>query len=130
MTVEITEMRNEPILIARYAPPFNPDEDLHQANAAIRDKLITTEPPLYRIEDVSAIEMSFAELVQAMATATEQAEGSILDSRVHSMLVGTSDMLRIAKDAMTQEQYGSLDVPLFPTVDDALAYVHQLMDEG
>jgi len=109
--------------------PFNFTEDLDAIFDGTADYLGNEhQTRLYRIFDFHEIEMTFNDLVEGLATKTRQRPGSLRDARVYNVLVGTHELIKMKADSLGQRQYGELDVPLFETLDAAIAHCkkHQM----
>ncbi len=117
MTVEISQLPNEPIVVATIYEPIDMSVD-PQTN---RDRCNTiaqqTDGPLYRITDFSNFSLTFSQLVVGLVEDIKFSEANI----VH-LIVGSGEMMQMQLDAIRQEQYGAHDVQLFASVDDAIAY--------
>lgn len=124
MPVQIERFRNEPILLLRYLPPFDVREDMAKASEETAKALREIQGTVYRIEDVTGIDVNFSNIVQGMGAVTKKDDvGSIRNERVHLIMVSEKfDMLKIVKDGFKQDQYGNLDMSMFKTVDEALRF--------
>jgi hypothetical protein len=97
--------------------------DIFKRTAALIDGIGAAK--VYRIIDLRGIEaqVSFGDMVQSLAVETKSGElGSSSDPRMLDVMVATTDMLKLGAKSMGQEQYLGRELPIFPTLDEALAY--------
>lgn len=127
MAISATRLPDEPIIIVKYIdPPDPPDEQAaetsHQMSALMKD----IEGPVYRINDILDYDLQFSDMVLGMAAEMRGGlPGTVSDSRVHTVTVGSSELVRIGTEAAKQSQYGEIDIKLFTSIDDALSYVRE-----
>ncbi len=80
----------------------------------------------YLIMDLRDIELTFSELVMVLAKARDRIVGmggkSYIDAQVRYVLVGSDDLIDLAAEAFHQEQYGNIDIRVFPTIDMAVDF--------
>lgn len=80
----------------------------------------------YLIMDLRDIELTFSELVMVLAKARDRivrmGGKSYIDTQVRYVLVGSDDLIDLAAEAFHQEQYGNIDIRVFPTVDMAVDF--------
>lgn len=86
---------------------------------------------VYRISDYTETTSTFGEILQGMAAAAKQrAEGSVFDSKVRLMFVGTNQWIRLMRDMMQQPQFGNLQIPTFVSIEDALSFIRREIASG
>lgn len=130
MPDHLSRIPNEPIILFRpSAEDSTPPQETFARVAALLDEI---GGKTYRIIDLIDVEanLRFGDMVQVMAAETSGAVGSGSDPRLMDVMVGTSDMLKLAAKSMGQRQYLGREVPLFATVDDALAFVRGEIAKG
>src|SRR5205823_5016350 len=117
------KLPDEPILITAFFEPSKPT-DQAELWAALAPMVEGMPGPIYRITDLSKLNVTFGQMVGALAYETKGSyPGSAADPRVRSVLVANSAVVEIAAKSITQEQYGQSTMPpLFSTLDEALAY--------
>lgn len=126
MSIEAKKLDNEPIIIMSFTPPLNLKEDIQKANEDAAKLSKEIKGDIYRIEDVSQIEINFGNLVEAMLVATKGDLGAIGATNLHTIVVNPpSKLLQIAIEGLKQSQYGNIDVTAFPTLEEALASARQ-----
>lgn len=79
--------------------------------------------PVYRLNDFSMYDNVpiFSLVVRGLALETRHLPGTNSDPRVIPVFVGQGRDVKLIVEALKQEQYGRWHVPLYPTVEDALA---------
>ncbi len=123
MSIERITLQNEPILLLRFVPPADLTADAPLLREDIVQAAQSAGGFLYLISDLSLLNLLFPDVVVGMFEMTKVIE----DIDLYPVLVGTSDMVRLISQAAKQEQYGSLHLPLFETVDEALDHIRQQM---
>ena len=82
---------------------------------------------VYVIVDLTQHTFGFAELVMGLGLLLRQDGGfdisHITDGRVRTLVVGNGSLAKLLASGLKQEQYGSRQTHLFPTRDEALAYI-------
>ncbi|MBN1679248.1 MAG: hypothetical protein JW966_03085 [Anaerolineae bacterium] len=130
MVMVVKQLGDEPIIVITVTPPFDSYKDVIQKLEAIEAIANTIDSPIiYRINDYSAVtQASLDDIMTVLARETRSGSaGSLADPRVRSVAVGSDEMIRLAATSLKQTQYGNLDVPLFESYDDALAYIREDM---
>ena len=125
MLVDVAKIENENIFVVRYAAPFNPNEDIVAAQEQIAALLSSLDGTVYRIDDLSNAKMKWNQFVEGIFVATRDVPGSMVDPRIHGILVGEDDMVQMASESMKQDQYGATNTPMFTTLDEAITYARE-----
>ncbi|WP_119067593.1 hypothetical protein [Aggregatilinea lenta] len=117
----VRKLQGEPIAIVTLALPIErypsgPGMICHQlAQLAAREA-----GPLFAIFDMRRLEPSLSDIHLWLADQTHTASGSIYDSRIHPILVGTHPMVPLA--AKKARQHLDMEVRHVATLDEALTY--------
>jgi hypothetical protein len=82
---------------------------------------------IYRITDVIDIETSFTEMMQILKQATTRSGSSSADPTITVVFVGNNHWVKLFTDAMRQGAFGGKTMPVFPSLDEAFAYVRSDM---
>ena len=124
MTTKIERLPNEPIVVVTWLEPVDVSKETPgkfvQVNA-----LIDSDEKVYVIDDLSQTKIDFSTLVSGMAAQRVKAPGSPSDPRVTTALVGSGFFVDLISKGAKQFQYGSLDIPVFSSLDDALANIRE-----
>lgn len=80
---------------------------------------------LYLIMDVSQAQTDFMTIVQQMRVAPTQAqETDVQPGTLKMMFLGSNPMAKLTVElAKRKEFFGGMDIPIFPTLEDALAFI-------
>ncbi|MEO1443621.1 MAG: hypothetical protein AAFV33_24680, partial [Chloroflexota bacterium] len=73
---------------------------------------------------------SFDEVMMLTTLSSRRKRGSVTDPNVLTVLVGEHILIDLYVDAMRQEAFGGVDIPLFGAMDDALVYVRAQIHMG
>ncbi|MCD4685566.1 MAG: hypothetical protein K8S97_06490 [Anaerolineae bacterium] len=123
MPFTVQTLLDEPIIICTYHEPFGA-QDLPQIFRQVSQFAAAMTPPIYRIIDNRGLDFSFSQMTLLMAEETRGTSGSISDIRIVAVIVTDNQLAQFGIDSMQeQEQYGQQQLSVFPTVDEALAYV-------
>ena len=104
--------------------PHTADEipHIHQQTASLAQKL---EGTIYRLVNMSDSGLTFPEMVYALAEGSKKREGSAADDRFKSFyVVGDDKMAQMLTSSLSQRQYGSLQVNVSGSVEEALAQIN------
>lgn len=121
MAVTVEKLSGEPIIITTYTDPFDAAVDLPASFAQVAELSKDLPAPVYSVNHIQLSETGFSDITLAMQQAISNMPGSAVDPRIRTLLVGASDLLRLAAESGSQEQYGGVDIRWFPTLDEALA---------
>lgn len=120
MPFEVTQLGDEPIIIATIIPPVEldtePKQTLEAANAIAR----RIGGIVYRITDISRFEPTFEMVVGAMA-----ADIRLSERNVRHIFVGKGEMVELVATAIKQPQYGAQEGHMVGSMEEALALARQ-----
>ena len=123
MPASVTRVPNEPIVIVTITPPPDPAHEVSKVAHTIATMFREETGPIYRVNDFTAVNLSFGELVVGLGLEAKGDPGTFTDPRIKTIFVGTSDMVELGAKSARQEHYGGLDILLFATLEDALAHI-------
>jgi hypothetical protein len=126
MPYQLQPMDDEPILIAHLYGKVTCQDvlTLFAKSAEFADQV---GGPIARITVVEEGDISFGDLVMIMAEVPGGMPGSPSDLRLSCAMVGSHQWARFYSDSLHQDQYKRINVPLFGSLDEALAYVRERM---
>lgn len=126
MTIELTEMPEEPILKIVVQHPFDSEKDLSDTLDAVAAFQRKMGSHVYRIVDLTNFNLTFPELMGAMAFDRNK-DGGINDPQVSTIYVGSGEWVEFGVTALKeQDQYGDTNViGLCGSVDEALAVARE-----
>jgi hypothetical protein len=121
MTVTFQRFPKDRIIVATFAQPFA-GEDVRLANQETAKFIAEVGAPVFRIENTSS-DLSFGDVTDGLAFAARSGdEGSARDPNAQFLFVGMGPVIEMTAKSFAQPQYAGREVPLFKTLDDALAY--------
>jgi hypothetical protein len=101
-------------------------EDREQVQHQVQSIVEETPGLDYLIMDLHDIELTFSELVMVLAKARDQIAmiggKTYIDANMRYLLVGSDELIDLAAEALHQEQYGNIEVQVFPTVGAAVDF--------
>ncbi|RMF80240.1 MAG: hypothetical protein D6737_08630 [Chloroflexi bacterium] len=122
MPVTVEQVGDEPIILVTVKGHLDVEiaKDTYRRVAEIAD---TIEGKIIRITDVREQETTFPEMIEIVkkAAGTGMA-GSASDKRIMNVFVGRDAMARVARDLMSNEQHGGVQMPMFHTMEDAMQF--------
>ncbi|MDW8298135.1 MAG: hypothetical protein RML95_02240 [Anaerolineae bacterium] len=119
MSISLDPHVAERILFLRYIAPVNPEVDMATAMQAIAEFYRQVQREFFVIADVREFEITFDTLVEGLDLIRRQLAGV----PVRMTAIGTSEMVRIGAEAITQKQYGGFEAgKVFATDEEAFAY--------
>lgn len=131
MSYQIQQLNDEPIIIITYQEPFDYGKDFDNVKDAIAARVEGIEGKIYEIHDARALQLSFPNLVIALASAllTRGKEYSHKD-RLVTIGVGSGPLFDIATKAAAQKQYGERSVHVKTSLEEAIDFAHQEIAKG
>lgn len=125
MPVHVTRVEGEPILIATFTGKVTV-EDVREMFRQSLPLMEGVSGHIYRITDARETDTTFSDLVFILSQAGQGGgPGSTLDPRISPALVGSNQWVKMLASSLGQQQYGSLKVPLYETLEEALAYARE-----
>jgi hypothetical protein len=124
MTAEFERIPNEPIIIGTFGNPYEPIRDAGATSEALNKALNETEGNVYYVADFLMTSFSFSDMAIGMSEAFRAPGSPYANPRLKMYIVGSAELLRLGVEAAaTQQQYGSVPMQMFPSVDEALTKV-------
>lgn len=128
MGQSISQVPDQPILIAKFTPPFDPMKDSMAVAGQLLEFLDKTTGHVYYIADMRDIKIKFSDLVMGMSQAFTDPHSPYANPRVTTYTVAGDLLISLGvKAASEQQQYGRADVKLYKSVDEALAEIRKHM---
>jgi hypothetical protein len=124
----LSQVPDQPILIAKFTPPFDPVKDSSAIAVQLLEFLDKSAGTVYYIADMRDIKIKFSDLVMGMAQAFTDPQSPYANPRVRTYTVASDLLINLgAKAASEQQQYGKANVKMFKSVDEALAEIRKQM---
>jgi hypothetical protein len=120
MSYAVKLLPGEPVIIVSFSLPFDPLNDVPEAYTEAAELSQTLRDTVFLLSDVSAVNLNLDDLINGLAMLRD----ALPKTKEYRLIgIGSSDMVKRAAQAMTQAQYGSVDVSLFSSLNDALARI-------
>jgi hypothetical protein len=87
---------------------------------AVAEQIEGMEPPIYRIDDASHVQLDLGMMAVSLAEETRQRPGSASDPRICCIGVTHTRIAQFAAQAAGQEQYGGVRIDMVESLDEAL----------
>jgi hypothetical protein len=128
MPMTYERLPDEHIVIFSFAGNVTVEEqrEMYQISAGILDE---TGRHLYRLSNYSFVTSSFAEVLGIVRDLGGALPGSIADPRITAVIVGAHQWTKLAADMAKRPQFGSVQIPIFSTVEDGLVALRLVMRE-
>lgn len=129
MSVRVQRVPGEPILIGMLNDLVTEEsiQELQQLYAEEGEKI---EGTVYIVADTRGARTTFSDVVQILSLITRGEPGSLSHPRYPGVLVGATQNVQLVSESLRQPQYGSLDVPVFATLEEAMGYVRERIAQG
>jgi hypothetical protein len=124
MSVNVSKLVDEPIIVAAYEAPINIREDIPAMFRGLSSVMLTAarEEILCVISDTTNAEpLCFGDMVFILSEVRMMARVRGGQQAVHLMLVGSDSFMDLAAKSMSQPEHGGFRIRVFATLDEALA---------
>jgi hypothetical protein len=122
MSYSVTKMAGEPVIIIKFHSDFDAHVEAQQAFEAGARLLAEQTEPVFSIWDVR---QSTADLQSIMEGANVSRTNVAPVNERASIVVTNDPVVKLAMEGMNSEVYGHVVIPVFETLEEALAYVHE-----
>jgi hypothetical protein len=130
MVLTFIKMPDEPIVIIRGDVDF--DDYLQQIeglNARLVQVIEDCGAPLYRIADLSQVDISYADILLWLEAQEDIASGSFIDQRIRPVVVGDHPLIQVGIKQFADKF--NRTIAHFATLQAALAHIRaELADDG
>jgi hypothetical protein len=122
MSFKATRLPNEPIIVVEMDDTFKSIDETPKTFVSV-DTLIGTDQSVFLIYWITLTKIPFTDIVPALAEQTRKIPGSASDPRVKKVIVvGDHPMIKLSSGFLKQAQYGKIEIAVFSTLDEALAF--------
>jgi hypothetical protein len=126
MPIQVEFMKDEPITVYHYPEKLESNQDIRDAVIeATNHNRNLTDPVIWVIHDTTHLKLDFSTLVSALVTLTKEGPEGFDDPRLRAAAVSSSELVKLAAKAAGQRQYGSWQVAIFNTYEEALAHARE-----
>ncbi len=120
MSSTIERLSGEPIMVVKHHGYLRA-ENLETFRVTAAQIAAEATVPLIWIIDVSDTETDFAQIMKMVIHESRGEAGTASNAPGRVILVGSHQLTRLFQNAMSQPQFGGLDIPMLPSLNDALA---------
>lgn len=123
MSFTVVKYPNEPILVQTFNPDYDMHVELPLSNKASSEALDNSPEAGVYLIDVFNFQISFEEIVKGANVVARGERPLWHHPKLKQVILVTSDgLLRMAAEGMSAKVFGGLEVPVFETLEEALAY--------
>ena len=130
MTIEVTRLPDEPVIIYTYPEYIRSEQEVRDALNAASSYKMGHGSDIYIVHDASRLKLDFSQMLTTLATLVRETPNPQDLPRMRFYAVGSDEMVRRAAMYTAQDQYGNLDVSMVDTLDAALDDIHTRMGEA
>src|SRR5689334_10462838 len=119
MGYEFTLLPGEPVMVTKFLAGFTVQEHALTLIGQMKDVLDAANEPIYMLDDLLEMRLTFSDLVHGLAIATRGETGVLKHPRLCKVVMVTnSEMLRFGGTALKQSQYGAMSVAIYTTFEE------------
>jgi len=130
MTIKVTRVPDEQIIIYDYPEHIQSEQEVHEALAESARHEMELEGNIYVVHDASRLQLDFSQMLTTLAALVRDIPNPEDLPRMRIYAVGSHEMVRMAAQASAQDQYGNLNVSMVDSLDAALDDIHGRMAEA
>ena len=125
MSIKVKTQPRDSLIIIEVHPPIDIQVDPHEATDRTLEFQKQMNRHICRITDYTRVHLTFSDVVAGMA-----ADKAFSNPYVHSIIVGTDELVKLAATSFKNDQYGNVDVKIVATIDEALVEAKRLLQPG
>ncbi len=126
MPIEVEFIQDAPITVYHYPEKL-------ESNQEIIDSLVVAtnhnrnlpDPVIWVIYNTARLKLSFSALFSALVTLTKGGPEGWNDPRLRIAAVSKNEMVKLAAHSASKQQFGSWQVVIFDTYEEALAHARK-----
>ena len=123
MYYHIEKLPGKPIIIAALQADFKIANDWEEFISKLMALLDDQPEPVFYISDLRQASFSFDDLLTGTNLATRGSSAVLKHPNVReNLVITTSSMLKLAAKGLNSVTFGNIDVKVFDSVEEALAY--------
>ena len=123
MCYHIEKLPGKPIIVAALKADFNIADDWEEFISEIMALLDDQPEPVFYISDLRQASFNFNDLLAGTNLATRGSSAVLKHPNVReNLVITTSSMLKLAAKGLNSVTFGNIDVKVFDSVEEALAY--------
>jgi hypothetical protein len=121
MAVVVERMQDKPIILATFTGHITAEDFRKMYDES--HALIADGETVYRVDDMTTITSSVNDVLESVEEVRKGGTGSTSDPRIKPVLVGQNRWTLNAQNIVKSLE--AMEIPIFTTMDEALAYVHE-----
>lgn len=122
----VKRLKDEPIVVLKITYPLEDAvQETIDSDHAVAELGKEIEGRYYRIADMLGLELSWNDVLSWLAQQKKASPGSINDPRIVNLLVSDTSMTKNSAQFAGQEQYGSVNIKVFDTVEEAIVHARK-----
>jgi hypothetical protein len=126
MPYQVSRLGHEPIIIATLTDPIDWAQDIKKTTAEVAALAAEIEGRGFRITDLTQAKVTFSELMMGLAAVLRSEGGWLSTPQITPLVVTTQELGREFQAFVAQqEQYGKLQIEIFSTLEQAIAYARE-----
>ena len=126
MPIRVEFIEDAPITVYHYPEILESNQELLDAvTEATNHNKNLPDPVIWVIHNTTKLKINFSALIMALVTLTKEGPEGFDDPRLRVAAVSKNELIKFAAKAASQRQYGSWQVWIFETYEEALAYVRE-----
>jgi hypothetical protein len=132
MSVNVSKVPDEPIIVAAYEAPISIREDIPEMFRSLSSVMLAAaeEEVLYVISNTTSAEpLRFGDMVFILSEVRMMTRVRGGHQEIHLILVGSDSFMDLAAKSMSQPEYGGFRIQIYGTLDEALAAARMDMAE-
>ncbi|MFN8528955.1 MAG: hypothetical protein U0670_10115 [Anaerolineae bacterium] len=122
MSFEVKQLGDESIIIVTITPPTDLHKDPQQTLEVVNAMARRIQGPVYRISDVSRLDITLDMLIAGLAADVRYSEPN-----VRHIVVGKGEMVELIAQAIKQPQYGAQEGHMVASVEEGIALARKLL---
>lgn len=123
MSFSVVKYPNEPIIVQTFNPDYNLYTEIALSNKESSEALENSPESGVYLIDVFNFPITFEEIVKGANIVARGERPLWHHPKLKQVILVTSDaLLRLAAEGMSAKVFGGLQVPVFETLEQALAY--------
>jgi hypothetical protein len=131
MPILIDRLASEPILMVTISNPLDVKNELPVFADQSKAALDANASPLWVILNTTGVKLAFSNMTEGLAMVTRGKFAVFKHPNAAGFVIAAdNDLIRLAASALRQAQYGSVNVTLVTTLDEALANVRSKLAVG
>jgi len=124
MSYTIQLLNEEGILLGRWNEDFSFQDEIRVYNDEMYSLLESLTAPVYFVHEFANPGLSMQDIMKGASIATREEKSTFQHPMIKQIIfVTTSKVMKVAAKGLNTMSFGNIEVAVFDTVDEALAFV-------